>query len=260
MTKEQLNSVTTIVTPDTLLRWLRKLVAQKYDSSQSEKKPGRPKVDAEIEAFVVQIANENPTYGCRRIQGILANLGHEIDSTTVRNILIRNNIDPAPERGRNTTWKEFLESHWDTLAATDFFTIDIPCAGIICVFSSQNVWHIRLVNSGYCRTQYIATLFGIKTFYVLFVKHLSTREVHIAGITQNPNEAFMLQCTRQLSDAEDGFLNGKRYIIHDRDTKYTEQFDRLLKDRGTEAVDIPTQESEFECPHGLTVVCPLIKL
>ena len=209
LTKEQLQSVTTIVTPDTLLRWYRKLVAQKYDSSKSERKPGRPTVDAEIEVLVVHIATENLTYGYRRIQGVLANLGHEIDRITVRNIMIRNNIDPAPERGCNTTWKQFIESHWDTLAATDFFTTDI------------------------------ATLFGIKTFYVLFVMHLSTREVHIAGITQNPNETFMLQCARQLTDAEDGFLNGKRYVIHDRDTKYTEQFDRLLKESGTEAVSIP---------------------
>ena len=219
LTKEQLKCVTTIVTPDTLLRWYRELVAQKYDSSQSPQKPGRPKVNAEIEALVVQIATENPTYGYRRIQGVLANLGHDIDNTTVRNILIRNNIDPAPERGRNTTWKQFIESHWNTLAATDFFTIDI------------------------------ATLFGIKTFYVLFVMHLSTREVYIAGITQNPNEAFMLQCARQLTDAEDGFLNGKRYIIHDRDTKYTEQFDRLLG-QWDKSCGYTTQESKFEFSCG----------
>ena len=207
------------MTPDTLLRWYRKLVAQKYDSSKSPRKPGRPKIDAEIETLVVQIANENPTYGYRRIQGILANLGHDIDSTTIRNILIRNNIDPAPERGRNTTWKQFIESHWDTLAATDLFTIDI------------------------------ATLFGIKTFYVLFVMHLSTREVHIAGITQNPNESFMLQCARQLTDAEDGFLNGIRSIIHDRDTKYIEQFDCLLKDSGAEAVLISPKSPNLNA-HG----------
>ena len=166
LTKKQLKSVTTIVTPDTLLPWYRKLVAQKYDSSKSPRKPGRPKVDSEIEALVVQIANENPSYGYRRIQGVLANLGHEIDNITVRNILIRNNIDPAPERRRKTTWKQFLESHLETLAATDFFTIDI------------------------------ATLFGIKTFYILFFIELSTRKIHIAGITQNPNELFMLQCAR----------------------------------------------------------------
>ena len=98
----------TIVTPETLLAWHRRLIAQKYDGSK-KRGPGRPRTAEEIETLVVRLANENRTWGYRRIQGALANLGHDIGRGTIAEILARNGIEPAPERERKTTWKEFLE-------------------------------------------------------------------------------------------------------------------------------------------------------
>jgi hypothetical protein len=116
--------IATIVTPETLLAWHRKLIANKYDGS-SERKPGRPRTDEELEVLVVRMAQENRTWGYDRIQGALMNLGHELSSATISNILKRRGIDPAPERKRKTTWKEFLSRHVDQIAATDFFTVEV---------------------------------------------------------------------------------------------------------------------------------------
>ena len=129
----------------------------------------------------------------------------------MRNILKRNNIEPAPERDTGMSWDDFLKTHWDILTATDFFTVEV------------------------------ASLRGLVTFYVLFVVDIATRRVEIAGVTTNPNEAFMLQCARQLTDPFDGFLTGKRYLIHDRDTKFTAQFDRVLRDAGVKPIRLPPQ-------------------
>jgi hypothetical protein len=113
----------TIVTPDTLLAWHRRLIAQKYDGSE-KRGPGRPPTRDEIEALIVRLANENRTWGYRRIQGALGNLGHDIGRGTIADILARHGIEPAPERERKTTGKEFLEQHWDLIVAADFFTIE----------------------------------------------------------------------------------------------------------------------------------------
>ena len=124
--KPMLEEVAMIVTPKTLLRWYQRLVAKKFDGSEQRRRsPGRPPVSAEIEALVVRIAREKPSFGYRRIQGALANLGYEIDAGTVRNILRRNHIEPAPERNTGMSWSEFLKIHWDILAATDFFTVEV---------------------------------------------------------------------------------------------------------------------------------------
>ena len=101
----------TIVTPETLLAWHRRLIAQKYDGSK-KRDSGRPRKAEEIETLVVRMAKENRTWGYRRIQGALANLGHDVGRGTIAEILARNGIEPAPERERRTTWKEFLEQHW----------------------------------------------------------------------------------------------------------------------------------------------------
>src|SRR5215471_6640955 len=116
--------VATIITPQTLLAWHRKLIAQKYDGSAS-RRPGRPRTLSEISDLVVRMAEENRSWGCRRIQGAMANLGHILAHTTIGNILKRHGIEPAPERVRKTTWKEFLEQHWDQILASDFFTIEV---------------------------------------------------------------------------------------------------------------------------------------
>src|SRR6516225_9045168 len=122
--RKLLREVTTIVTPETLLAWHRKLIAQKYDGS-GKRGPGRPRAADEIEVLVIRMAEENRDWGYRRIQGALSNLGHEIARSTIADILQRRGIEPAPERKRKTTWKEFLSRHWELIVAADFFTVEV---------------------------------------------------------------------------------------------------------------------------------------
>lgn len=208
--RKRLHEVATLVSPDTLLRWYRQLIARKFDGSTQRQQRGRPRVPEEVEHLVLRMAEENPTWGYRRIQGALANLGHQIDKLTVRNILRRHHMEPAPQRRKaGMNWTQFLKLHWEVLAATDFFTVEVA------------TWH------------------GLVTYYVLVVMELATRRVHIAGITPHPTAAFMQQCARQLTDPFDGFLLGKRYLIHDRDTKFTQALDGLLKASGVEPIVLP---------------------
>src|SRR5215831_20260568 len=125
--------------------------------------------------------------GYRRIQGALANLGHEVGRGTIANILKEHGLEPAPERERKTTWKEFLSRQQEVIVAADFFAIE--------------AW----------------TRNGLTRFLVLFLIDLSTRRVAIAGVTRDANGLWMSQVARNLSDAAEGFLVGKRYLIHDRD-------------------------------------------
>jgi putative transposase len=208
--RKRLQEIATIATPDTLLRWYHRLIAQKFDGSRHRRPLGRPRVPEEVEQLVIRFAEENQTWGYRRIQGALTNLGHHIDALTVRNILSRHHLDPAPTRRRTgMRWGQFLKLHWEVLAATDFFTVDV------------------------------ATWGGLVTYYVLAVMELSTRRVHRAGITQHPTGAFMAQCARQLTDPIDGFLLGTRYLLHDRDEKFRHDFDRVLRASGVEPIILP---------------------
>jgi hypothetical protein len=152
--RKLLAEVATIVTPETLLAWHRRLIAQKYDGS-ANRGPGRPRKDGVIEALIVRFAEENRDWGYRRLQGVLSNLGHKIARSTIADILQRHGIEPAPERNRKTTWKEFLTRHWELIVAADFFTVE--------------VWTKR----------------GLRRFVVLFVIELSTRRVQIAGIARS---------------------------------------------------------------------------
>jgi hypothetical protein len=170
-----LAQVATIVTPDTLLVWHRKLIAQKYDGS-ANRNSGRPRTVTEISDLVIRMAEENRGWGYRRIQGALANLGHILAHTTIANILKRHGIEPAPEQTRKTTWKEFLDRHWDQIVASDFFTVE--------------VW----------------TCSGLTRFVVLFFMDLATRRVEIGGIARSANGLWMAQIARNLTDAVDGFF------------------------------------------------------
>ena len=127
--KRALQEVVSIVKPDTILGWHRRLVAKKFDGSKSRHYPGRPRVDADIEELVASLAQENKSWGYDRIAGALANLGHEVSDQTVGNILKRHGIPPAPERKKTTTWTEFIRSHMKVLAATDFFTAEVWTQG-----------------------------------------------------------------------------------------------------------------------------------
>jgi hypothetical protein len=200
-----LAEVATIVTPNTLLAWHRRLIAQKYDGSR-HRQPGRPRKADEIEALVVRMAEENRTWGYRRIQGTLFNLGHDIARSTIADILNRHGIEPTPERSRKTTWKEFLTQHWELIAAADFFTVE--------------AWTRR----------------GLQRFVILFFMELSTRRVEIAGIASNANGLWMSQIGRNLTDSVDGLLKGKRYLIHDRDPLFTTEFLKVLADAGVTSV------------------------
>jgi len=162
-----------------------------------------------IAALVVRFARENPSWGYCRIQGELRTLGHHVSSTTVANVLKANGIRPAPDRP--SSWRSFLRAHWGQIAGMDFFTTE--------------VWTPR----------------GLMTYYVLFLVDLETRKAHIAGITMNPGASFMAQMARNLSDPIDGFLRHHRFLICDRDTKFTEQFKRILADAGIEIVSTPRQ-------------------
>ena len=121
--RKVLAQVATIVTPETLLAWHRRLIAQKYDGS-AFRTPGRPKTSAEVSKLIIRLAVENRSWGYTRIQGALANLGYTIGRTTIADILKRDGIEPAPERNRKTTWKEFLLRHWTQIIAADFFTVE----------------------------------------------------------------------------------------------------------------------------------------
>ena len=122
--RKLLNEVATLVTPETLPAWHRKLIAKKYDGS-ANRGPGRPRTGDEITALVTRMAEENRSWGYRRIQGALSNLGHLLGFKTIANILKEHGIEPAPERSRKTTWKEFIARHWEQIVASDFFTIEV---------------------------------------------------------------------------------------------------------------------------------------
>lgn len=207
--RKLLEEVAGIVTPDTILAWHRKLIARKWDYSSRRRGPGRPRVMLEITDLVVRMAKENPKWGYTRIRGALANLGHTVARGTIANILKDHGIEPAPERGNKTPWSTFLKAHWETFAAIDFLTVEVSMLG------------------------------GLVTYYVLIVIELSTRRVQVAGITPTPDSAFMMQVGRNLTDPFDGFLLAKRFLIMDRDKKFTEGFRRLLDDAGTRAVRLP---------------------
>jgi putative transposase len=204
----RLAEVATLVTPDTLLAWHRKLIAQKYDGS-AQRMPGRPRTRPELEALVVRMAEENRSWGYRRIQGALSNLKHKLARSTIAAILERHGIEPAPERNRRTTWKEFLARHWELIVAADFFTVE--------------VWTRR----------------GLQRFVVLFFIDLSTRKVEVGGIGAIANGLWMAQIGRNVTDAVDGIVSGKRYLIHDRDPLFTTEFRSMLAHVGVEAVKLP---------------------
>jgi len=209
--RKALEDVATAVKPETILGWYRRLVARKFDGSKSRRSPGRPRVDHEIEALVARMAKENPGWGYDRIVGALANLGYPLSDQTVGNILRRNGIVPAPERKHTTTWKEFIRAHLEVLAGTDFFTVEV------------------------------LTLRGLVTYYVLFFIHLETRKVEVAGITAHPNERWMKQIARNVTMDEWGFLDGCRYLLHDRDTKFTDSFRALIKSSHVEPLKLPAR-------------------
>jgi transposase InsO family protein len=206
--RRRLADVAGIVTPDTILRWYRLLIAKKYDGS-TKRRVGRPSTRPEIGSLVVRMAQENPTWGYTRIRGGMHHLGHDIGRNTIKAILKNHGIEPAPERRTRTPWKTFLAAHWDGLAAADFFTVEVL------------TWR------------------GLVRYIVFFVMKLNTRTLEIAGITRQPNERWMTQMARNLTDPHDGFVRNVRYLVVDRDPLYTASVQHLLRDSGVTLVRLP---------------------
>jgi putative transposase len=207
--RKVLGEVANVARPDTILAWYRNLVARKFDGSQARRSPGRPRIKREIEQLIVRMARENRDWGYDRIAGALANLGYKVCDQTVGNVLHRHALPPAPERKRTTTWSAFIRIHLALLAGTDFFTAEV------------------------------LTLRGLVTYYVLFFIHLESRRVDIAGITVHPDERWMQQMARNVTMEGCGALRECRYLLHDRDTKYTQSFRAIIASGQVEPLVLP---------------------
>ena len=209
--RKALEDIANVVKPDTLLGWYRRLIARKFDGSKSRRYPGRPRIDHEIEQWVVRMAQDNSDWGYDRIVGAMANLGYRLSDQTVGNILQRHGVPPAPERKRTTTWAEFIRAHMAVLAGTDFFTVEV------------------------------LTLRGLVTYYVLFFIHLDSRKVEVSGLTPHPNERWMKQIAINVTMDDWGFLNNCRYLIHDRDTKYCQSFRDIIESGDVKTLPLPAR-------------------
>ena len=218
LSRKMLEQCTELFTPDTIMRWYQKLIAEKYDGSQNRTYAGRPQILQEVVDLVIRFKQENPRWGYKKIRDQIVYLGYKISKSSVKNILIENGYDPEPDLTVRSTWHEFIKSHWEVLAACDFFTIEL------------------LVSRKLIR----CTIF--------FVMELATRKVFFAPIKLQPDGAYMKQVAKLLTELEEGFLYGKRYIIHDRDPLYTTAgFHEILKSSGIEPVKLPARSPDLNC-------------
>jgi putative transposase len=190
-----------IVTPQTLLRWHRELVRRKW--TQPRRSSGRPPVDDRIRQLVVRFARENPCWGYPRIAGELLKLGLRVSPSTIRRILLADRLGPAPRRS-GPSWRQFLRQQAAGMLACDFFTVET---------------------------------ISLRRFYVLFFIELASRRVHLAGCTTNPNGAWVTQQARNLSFT--GVFERMRFLIHDRDSKFTAAFDEVFRSEGIKVIHTP---------------------
>jgi putative transposase len=191
------------VRPDTLLRWHRVIVKRHW--AYARRAPGRPPLDAQCVALILRLARENPRWGHRRIVGELKKLGLSVSETSVRNLLRRRGVPPAPRR---LSWRAFLRQQAASFVACDFFTVETV---------------------------------SLRRIYVLFFIELQSRRVHLAGLTANPDGAWVVQQARNLTMTLAEGPRPVRFLIHDRDAKFSAAFDEVFRSEGARVIRTPIQ-------------------
>ena len=192
------------VTPTTLIRWHRRLIARRWTYAS---RTGRPPVGDEIRELVLRLARENPRWGYQRIVGEINGLGLKVSATTVRKILREAGIGPVGSRG-GVSWREFLHQQGQSMLAVDFFTVET---------------------------------ISLRRLHVLFFIELGSRRVHLAGCTAKPTGAWLIQQARQFTWTLHDQPSRFRYLIRDRDSKYTREFDAVFESVGIEIVKNPVR-------------------